>query len=72
MEIKKQLPSSTEPLYYTLKDIQIIFHCGRDKAFALVQIKSFPKIKIGGRYYIDREEFNKWRKANLYTEISLY
>jgi len=60
-----------EKMYYSVQDIQTILGCGRGKAYTLIKLKTFPKTKIGGKYYIDKEEFEKWRKRNLYTEIIL-
>ncbi len=61
-----------EKMYYSVKDIQTILGCGRGKVYALIRLKTFPKTRIGGTYYIDKEEFEKWRKRNLYSEITLY
>lgn len=58
-------------LYYTVKDIQSIIGCGRDKAYSLARSKTFPSTKIGKTFYIDKEEFEKWRKKNAYSEIIL-
>lgn len=57
--------------YYTVKDIQQIIGCGRDVAYALVHSKSFPSTKIGKTYYIDKVEFERWRKRYLYKEITI-
>ena len=60
----------TEPCkYYSVKDIQSIMGCGRDKAYQLVKSSSFPSTRIGKIMFIDKEEFEKWRKRNSYTEV---
>lgn len=61
-----------DTLYYSVKDIQNIMGCGRDKAYALANLKSFPKTRIGRTMYIEKEEFDKWRKRNLYSAIIIY
>ena len=57
--------------YYTVKDIQNILGCGRDKAYELVRSSTFPKTRIGKTLYIDKDEFEKWRKRNFYSEFKL-
>lgn len=59
-------------VYYSVRDIQSIMGCGRDKVYALSNFKTFPKTMIRKTIYIDKEEFNKWRKRNLYSEVILY
>lgn len=57
--------------YMTVKELIEELGTGRDATYNLVRSKTFPSIKIGKKYYIDREEFDKWRKRNLYSEIIL-
>ena len=35
-------------------------HIGRDKAYALIKSKSFPSIKLGGRYIVTAKALNEW------------
>lgn len=42
-----------------------------ETAYNLVKLKGFPKITIGGRYYIPEEEFHEWIKDNTYSKILL-
>ena len=58
-----------EKIYYTVKEVQQLIGCGRDVAYSLVRSKAFPKTKIGKTYFVDKEEFEKWRKKNLYNEF---
>ena len=44
----------------TVRELQELLHIGRDKAYALMHAKAFPSIKIGGQYYVSREELDKW------------
>ena len=55
--------------YFSVIEIQQKFGCGRQKAYQIVNSKGFPKTKIGRTYYIDKAEFEKWRKRNLYLEV---
>lgn len=57
--------------YITVKDLQNIFKCSKNKAYKIVQLNGFPKIRIGKNYYINREHFIKWQKENLNTSIKL-
>ena len=53
------------------KDLQSRLGVGRDKAYALMHAKKFPSIKMGGRYYIEEEELEKWLKRYTYGEFEL-
>lgn len=35
---------------------------GRDRAYALMHSKSFPAMRIGGRYYVSEEALCRWIK----------
>ena len=48
---------------YTVKDIQNLFRCGRDKAYALMQTGGFPSIKIGAQYLVEKTALEKWLKT---------
>lgn len=52
-------------------DIRKILSCGKNKAYAIINQKDFPKVKIGGRYYVPKSEFIKWINNNLYKKYSL-
>lgn len=55
----------------TAKDIMQILSCGKNKVYAIINQKDFPKIKIGGRYYIPKTEFTNWINNNLYKKYTL-
>lgn len=55
----------------SVKDIRDILGCSNDKAYAIVRYKGFPSIKINRQYFTPKEEFDKWIKRNLYSEIQL-
>ena len=48
------------PELMTIKELQNYLGIGKDKAYALVKSKSFPALKVGGRYYIMKPEFVSW------------
>jgi len=48
------------PDLMTVKELQNYLGIGKDKAYALVKSKSFPAMKIGGRYYIIKTDFVVW------------
>jgi len=50
--------------FYTIKDIQRIFHCGRDKAYEIVNMKGFPKMNIGRKILVHPDALKKWIKQN--------
>lgn len=49
----------------TCKDLQNVFHCGKDKAYQLMHSSGFPTIQVGGRYYVKQGDLNTW--LNTYT-----
>lgn len=52
-------------------DIQKHLGIGKTKAYELVKLKGFPKIKIGHRYYIPEDAYEKWLHDNLKRTIIL-
>lgn len=53
----------------TVKDLQELLKIGRDTAYSLMHAKGFPSIKLGGRYYVTREELDKWLSKYAYKEF---
>ena len=51
---------------YTVKDIKNYFNCGINQAYSIVNRKGFPKVKIGRKYYIPKEQFEKWVVRNTF------
>jgi len=43
-----------------VKDIKDSLGCGINRAYEIVNQKDFPKIKIGRRFYILNDEYEKW------------
>lgn len=45
------------PELMTIKELQSYLGVGKDKAYALVKSKSFPALKIGGKYYVIKPDW---------------
>lgn len=54
-----------------VKDIQEHLGISKNKVYALIRTKGFPKIKIGRNYYLPEEQYKKWVNENLKHEIFL-
>ncbi len=54
-----------------VKDIQRYLKCGHNKAYKLLQVEGFPKTKVGGKYKIPKNEFKKWFKSYMYSQIDI-
>ena len=48
------------PELMTIKELQNYLGIGKDKAYKLMKNKSFPAVKIGGRYYVIKPDFAVW------------
>ncbi|MBQ8945917.1 MAG: helix-turn-helix domain-containing protein [Lachnospiraceae bacterium] len=46
-------------------------HIGRDKAYALIKSKSFPSIKLGGRYIVTAKALNEWLDQYQYKTFAM-
>ena len=44
----------------TVKDVKNHLRIGNDKAYSLFKQKSFPAIRINGRYLVKKEKFEAW------------
>lgn len=44
----------------TPADLQEIFKCSKNRAYQLIHSIGFPAMKLGGRYYIDKRQLDKW------------
>lgn len=53
------------PELMTIKELQSYLGIGKDKAYALVKSKSFPAVKIGGRYYVMKSGFVSWLERKI-------
>lgn len=52
-----------------VKETQDILRTGRDKTYSLMRSRSFPSIKIGGRYFVDEEALEEWLRKYRYKEF---
>lgn len=55
----------------TVKDLIQMLNIGRDTAYALMHAAGFPSIKLGGRYYVSRDELQKWLDKQAYRNFEL-
>ena len=53
----------------TVKDIQQHLCLSKNIVYHLVQMNSFPKIKIGNSYRIPKDKYEKWIEQNIRREI---
>jgi excisionase family DNA binding protein len=53
------------------RDLQNSLKIGRDTAYALMHCSGFPSMKIGGRYYVSRQELDKWLERTAYKTFIL-
>lgn len=54
-----------------VKDIQDHLGISKTRAYELIRLKTFPKVKIGHRYYIPENEYEEWLKRNTKKQILL-
>lgn len=52
----------------TVKDIKENLGCGINRAYDIVNQKDFPKIKIGKRFYIPKDDYEEWLKSYIRKE----
>jgi len=57
------------PHYLTVKDIQQVFRCGRDKAYRIVNTEGFPKMTLYGTILVHPDALNKWMSRHHNSEI---
>jgi len=53
------------PELMSVKELQSYLGIGKDKAYALVKSKSFPALKLGGRYYVIKPDFVSWLEKQI-------
>jgi len=54
-----------DPVLYTVKDIQRIFHCGQRQAYCLVNSAGFPMIRLNHKILVSKPKLEAW--INTYT-----
>lgn len=52
------------PVMYTTKDLQAILKCGSRTIYNLVHSKTFPSIKIGRKYLVEKNALENWLKKS--------
>lgn len=52
-----------EKLIYNTKDLQSVLGIGRETAYALMHNKSFPSIRVGHRFLVEKVALENWLKA---------
>ena len=60
----EQPTSQFEDTLLTLKDIRVIFGCGKRQAYELIHIPGFPAMKLGGKYLISAKALENWIQKN--------
>ena len=53
-----------EIIIYDTKMLQEILGCGRRQAYDLMKSPTFPSIRIGSKYIVEKNAFLQWLKAN--------
>ena len=57
--------------FYTIKDIQRIFNCGKDKAYQITHIRGFPKMVVGRTILVYPDALKKWIQQNYNSNLVL-
>ncbi len=60
MREMKSMTGNEDYSVLSAKELAERLHIGRDKAYALIKSKSFPSIKLGGRYIVTLKALNEW------------
>lgn len=55
--------------FLTVQELQDMLRISKNKSYELIQRDDFPKIKIGKKYLIPKNEYQKFLKRSLYKEI---
>lgn len=61
-EILKEEKLMFDQMVYTTKDLQTVLNIGRETAYSLMRNPSFPSIRIGARYIVEKEALKAWLK----------
>ena len=49
--------------YITVKEFRAIYHISTEKAYELARLRNFPSIKVGKRYYVNKDKVHEWISA---------
>lgn len=58
-------------IFYNVKDIQKIFNCGINQAYALMHTDGFPSIKLNSKMIVSKEKLLKWIDKNSGRSIKI-
>ena len=64
----KIMEKNMEKEFYSVKELQEIFGCGRSKIYKIIGLDGFPTIRIGKNIYIPIKVFNEWKNNQLKGE----
>lgn len=62
--VKKVTSFEALPLVMTVKDVQDVLRVSRPNAYRIMNLESFPKMKIGKRVLVEKEAFKNWLANN--------
>ncbi|MEE6450501.1 helix-turn-helix domain-containing protein [Gottfriedia acidiceleris] len=48
------------PIILNVRDVAAVLRISTQRAYAIMQISDFPKIKIGKRVLVNRDSFFQW------------
>lgn len=51
---------SESKVLLTVSDLRRVLRMGRDRCYDLMHNPSFPSIRIGGRYFVERNALFRW------------
>lgn len=57
--------STKESVMLGVKDIMLKMKIGRDRAYEIIKSNEFHTIKLGRKYYVHEEIFEKWLKGDI-------
>lgn len=52
----------------TVKEVSEALGIGINQTYTLIKHDDFPKLKIGTKYVIPKDEFEKWVKIHAYSQ----
>lgn len=56
------------PELMSVKEFREYLHISHEKAYQLVKMRSFPSIRIGNRYYVNKERLIQWLEKQELTK----
>lgn len=51
--------------FYTVKELMSIFHCGINRAYALMKLNDLPTEKIGGVLAVEDSALREWLQKQI-------